>query len=70
MTTHIENDKGTDAGDCDIEDGDCRKDTVAQVSQPTDDTKLMISERLDKLEKKVEEPKEAKKEEAPKEAKK
>jgi hypothetical protein len=55
MTTHIEADKGTDAGDCDIDDNDCRTNAVAQVSKPSDDTKLMISERLDALEKKVEE---------------
>ena len=38
----IVEEKGNDAGDCELDDEDCKKKSVAQVTKPAEDAKLQI----------------------------
>jgi len=61
MANEISKDKGADAGDCDTDDEECRKESVSMIKKtsPTEESKVQISSKLrildDKKEKKVEE---------------
>lgn len=40
ISTALEKDKGNDAGDCDVDDTDCRNKSVELVKKPSEDAQL------------------------------